>query len=133
MGMSDLYGPSDRQANLATIRAALEAGVTWLDTGGFYGVGAVQTIESCCGMSHTAPSIVQVLVATMALAAVACCSPIPSGAGTGVRRPSSADRRLPARDFRSGPTVPGPVIHAVHERAATHRRSANIENPAALQ
>ncbi|WHT15910.1 aldo/keto reductase [Crossiella sp. CA-258035] len=39
MGMSDLYGPADRTEGIATIRAALDAGVTVLDTGDFYGMG----------------------------------------------------------------------------------------------
>ncbi len=39
MGMSDLYGPADRDESLATLRAALDAGVTLLDTGDFYGMG----------------------------------------------------------------------------------------------
>src|SRR5450755_3713829 len=39
MGMSGMYGPSDRQESIATIRAALDAGVTLLDTGDFYGMG----------------------------------------------------------------------------------------------
>ena len=39
MGMSDLYGPSDRGESIATIHAALEAGITLLDTGDFYGMG----------------------------------------------------------------------------------------------
>jgi len=39
MGMSDFYGPADRDEALATIHAALEAGVTLLDTGDFYGMG----------------------------------------------------------------------------------------------
>jgi aryl-alcohol dehydrogenase-like predicted oxidoreductase len=39
MGMSDLYGPADRGESLATIHAALDAGVTLLDTGDFYGMG----------------------------------------------------------------------------------------------
>ncbi|MEJ0019440.1 MAG: aldo/keto reductase [Acetobacteraceae bacterium] len=39
MGMSGAYGPSDRQESIATIHAALEAGVTLLDTGDFYGMG----------------------------------------------------------------------------------------------
>lgn len=39
MGMSDLYGPADRAESLATIRAALDAGVALLDTGDFYGMG----------------------------------------------------------------------------------------------
>ncbi len=39
MGMSDLYGPADRDAAIATIHAALDAGITLLDTGDFYGMG----------------------------------------------------------------------------------------------
>jgi aryl-alcohol dehydrogenase-like predicted oxidoreductase len=39
MGMSDLYGPADRAESIATIHAALDAGVTLLDTGDFYGSG----------------------------------------------------------------------------------------------
>ncbi|MGW4891848.1 aldo/keto reductase [Kitasatospora sp. NPDC004240] len=39
MGMSDLYGPADETESTATIHAALDAGVTLLDTGDFYGMG----------------------------------------------------------------------------------------------
>src|ERR1700751_5024033 len=39
MGMSDFYGPTDRSESIATIHAALDAGVTLLDTGDFYGMG----------------------------------------------------------------------------------------------
>ncbi|MGZ6525534.1 MAG: aldo/keto reductase [Tumebacillaceae bacterium] len=39
MGMSDLYGAADRNESIATIHAALEAGITLFDTGDFYGVG----------------------------------------------------------------------------------------------
>ncbi|MCL4819832.1 MAG: aldo/keto reductase [Vicinamibacteria bacterium] len=39
MGMSDFYGPADRTESVATIHAALDAGVTLLDTGDFYGMG----------------------------------------------------------------------------------------------
>jgi aryl-alcohol dehydrogenase-like predicted oxidoreductase len=39
MGMSGMYGPSDRAESLATIDAALEAGITLIDTGDFYGMG----------------------------------------------------------------------------------------------
>ncbi|MEH2339888.1 aldo/keto reductase [Nostoc sp.] len=39
MGMSDAYGPADREESIATIHAALDAGVTLLDTGDFYGMG----------------------------------------------------------------------------------------------
>jgi pyridoxine 4-dehydrogenase len=37
MGMSDLYGPADRAESIAAIQAALDAGVTLIDTGDFYG------------------------------------------------------------------------------------------------
>ena len=39
MGMSGVYGPADRQESIATIHAALDAGITLLDTGDFYGMG----------------------------------------------------------------------------------------------
>lgn len=39
MGMSDMYGPADRAESLATIAAAVEAGITLIDTGDFYGMG----------------------------------------------------------------------------------------------
>jgi pyridoxine 4-dehydrogenase len=39
MGMSGVYGPSDRAESIATIHAALDAGVTMIDTGDFYGMG----------------------------------------------------------------------------------------------
>ncbi len=39
MGMSGVYGPSDRAESIATIHAALDAGVNLLDTGDFYGMG----------------------------------------------------------------------------------------------
>jgi aryl-alcohol dehydrogenase-like predicted oxidoreductase len=39
MGMSDLYGPTDETESVATIHAAIDAGVTLLDTGDFYGSG----------------------------------------------------------------------------------------------
>ena len=39
MGMSGMYGPSDRVESIATIHAAMDAGITLLDTGDFYGMG----------------------------------------------------------------------------------------------
>jgi aryl-alcohol dehydrogenase-like predicted oxidoreductase len=39
MGMSGMYGPADRSESIATIHAALDAGITLLDTGDFYGSG----------------------------------------------------------------------------------------------
>jgi aryl-alcohol dehydrogenase-like predicted oxidoreductase len=40
MGMSHgVYGPADRQESIATVHAALDAGITLIDTGDFYGMG----------------------------------------------------------------------------------------------
>jgi aryl-alcohol dehydrogenase-like predicted oxidoreductase len=39
MAMSGMYGPSERSESISTIHAALDAGVTLLDTGDFYGMG----------------------------------------------------------------------------------------------
>ena len=40
MGMSDFYGPADEAESIATIHAALDAGVNLLDTGDYYAMGA---------------------------------------------------------------------------------------------
>jgi aryl-alcohol dehydrogenase-like predicted oxidoreductase len=37
--MSDLYGPADEKESIATIHAALDAEITLLDTGDYYGMG----------------------------------------------------------------------------------------------
>ncbi len=39
MGMSGVYGDADERESVATIHAALDAGVNLLDTGDFYGMG----------------------------------------------------------------------------------------------
>ncbi|GAA4566443.1 aldo/keto reductase [Planotetraspora kaengkrachanensis] len=39
MGMSDLYGPADEAESIATIQAAVDAGITLIDTADFYGSG----------------------------------------------------------------------------------------------
>jgi aryl-alcohol dehydrogenase-like predicted oxidoreductase len=39
MGMSEFYGPSDEEESIATIRRALDVGVTFLDTSDMYGSG----------------------------------------------------------------------------------------------
>jgi aryl-alcohol dehydrogenase-like predicted oxidoreductase len=39
MGMSGIYGQADDHESIATIRAAVDAGITLLDTGDFYGMG----------------------------------------------------------------------------------------------
>ena len=39
MGMSDVYGPVDEAESIATVHAAIDRGITLLDTGDFYGMG----------------------------------------------------------------------------------------------
>jgi len=39
MGMSGMYGASDEAQSIATIHAALDAGINLIDTGDFYGMG----------------------------------------------------------------------------------------------
>jgi aryl-alcohol dehydrogenase-like predicted oxidoreductase len=39
MGMSGMYGESDRAESIATIHSALDAGINLIDTGDFYGMG----------------------------------------------------------------------------------------------
>src|SRR5258708_22681113 len=54
MGMSDFYGPADRGESIATIHAALDAGITLLDTGDFYGMGHNEMLirEALAGRSR---------------------------------------------------------------------------------
>ncbi len=54
MGMSDLYGPADRNESIATIHAALDAGITLLDTGDFYAMGHNELLirDALAGRQH---------------------------------------------------------------------------------
>ena len=44
MGMSAMYGASDDAQSMATIHAALDAGINLIDTGDFYGMGHNETL-----------------------------------------------------------------------------------------
>ena len=48
MGMSGVYGPADEQESIATIRAALDAGITLLDSGDYYGMGHNELLIRRC-------------------------------------------------------------------------------------
>ncbi len=54
MGMSDFYGPADRDESIATVRAALDAGINLLDTGDFYGSGHNELVlrDACRGCAR---------------------------------------------------------------------------------
>ena len=55
MGMSGMYGPADRGESIATLHAALDAGITLLDTGDFYGMGHNEALlaEALRGVPRT--------------------------------------------------------------------------------
>ncbi|HEY0062676.1 MAG TPA: aldo/keto reductase [Telluria sp.] len=59
MGMSDLYGPAERGESIATLHAALDAGITLLDTGDFYGMGHNELLigEALAGRAREAAII----------------------------------------------------------------------------
>lgn len=58
MGMSDMYGPSDRAESLATFDAAVEAGITLIDTGDFYGMGHNEMLIGEALKSHKRDKLV---------------------------------------------------------------------------
>ena len=58
MGMSGMYGPADRAESLATIHAAIEAGVTLIDTGDFYGMGHNELLIGEALKSHRRDEVV---------------------------------------------------------------------------
>ncbi|WP_454718305.1 aldo/keto reductase [Caulobacter segnis] len=58
MGMSDMYGSSDRAESLATFDAAVEAGMTLIDTGDFYGMGHNEMLIGEALKSHKRDKLV---------------------------------------------------------------------------
>jgi aryl-alcohol dehydrogenase-like predicted oxidoreductase len=62
MGMSDFYGPADRDESLKTIHAALKAGITLLDTGDFYGMGHNEMLIADVLRGHPRRDNVQISV-----------------------------------------------------------------------
>ncbi|GIF62442.1 aldo/keto reductase [Asanoa ishikariensis] len=46
MGMSDMYGPADEDESIATVHAALDAGMNLIDTADFYGSGHNELLVS---------------------------------------------------------------------------------------
>jgi aryl-alcohol dehydrogenase-like predicted oxidoreductase len=62
MGMSDFYGPADRAESIATIHAALDAGITLIDTGDFYGMGHNEMLisEALSKTSHRDKALISV-------------------------------------------------------------------------
>ena len=52
MGMSQFYGPADPQASVATIRAAIDHGVDFLDTSDYYGASSATPGRPVAGFGH---------------------------------------------------------------------------------
>ena len=82
MGMSDFYGPADRSESIATIHAALDAGITLLDTGDFYGMGHNEMLirEALTGATAT--------ICRSASSSARCAIPTKASAMTAARRRS---------------------------------------------
>src|SRR3712207_8482311 len=53
MGMSQMYGAADRQESIATVRRALDLGVTFLDTSDVYGEGHNEELVGERSEEHT--------------------------------------------------------------------------------
>ncbi|MBX3082817.1 MAG: aldo/keto reductase [Anaerolineae bacterium] len=58
MAMSGAYGPADEAESIATVHAALEAGITLLDTGDFYGMGHNELLLREALRSHKRENVV---------------------------------------------------------------------------
>ena len=58
LGMSELYGDADEAEGIATIRAALDAGITLLDTGDFYGNGHNEMLIAAAIAAHPRDEVV---------------------------------------------------------------------------
>ena len=60
MGMSGMYGPADEAESIATIHAALDAGITLLDTGDYYGAGHNESLIGRALRDHRGKALLSV-------------------------------------------------------------------------
>src|SRR5450759_1722905 len=60
MGMSGMYGPAYEKESIATIHAALDAGVMLLDTGDFYGMGHNEMLLGRALRGHRGRALISV-------------------------------------------------------------------------
>ena len=81
MGMSGIYGAADDDESVATIRAALDAGITLLDTGDFYGMGHNELLLR--GRSPRCPGT----ACSSRSSSAACATPAARSSGTTPARP----------------------------------------------
>lgn len=58
MGMSDMYGPADEAESIATIHAALDAGISLFDTGDFYAGGDNELLLAKALAGHSRDDVV---------------------------------------------------------------------------
>ena len=100
MGMSGIYGPADRAESIATIHAALDAGVNLLDTGDFYGMGHNELLIARGAHGRRRAT---------------------SSAQREVRRPARPGRRLARLRRAAGGGEELPRLHAAAARRRPHR------------
>ena len=116
MGMSDFYGPADRAESIATIHAALDAGISLLDTGDYYAMGHNEMLiaEALKGRDRSKRSNQRQIRR-------ACAAP------TGLDRLRCAARRRPGilsptRSGASAPTTSTSTVPAGSIRRCRSRR-----------
>jgi aryl-alcohol dehydrogenase-like predicted oxidoreductase len=87
MGMSDFYGPADEAESIATIHAALDAGITLLDTGDYYGMGHNELLlrEALRGRDRLAEALGALPLELTADDLAAIERAVPAGAAAGDR------------------------------------------------
>ncbi|GAU04022.1 aldo/keto reductase [Burkholderia stabilis] len=89
MGMSDFYGPADRDESIATLHAALDNGITMLDTGDFSGMGDIVPLIGARKRTQPQDALrapeLQLTVNDLARIEAA----VPAGAAAGDRYPAS--------------------------------------------
>jgi aryl-alcohol dehydrogenase-like predicted oxidoreductase len=90
MGMSGMYGPSDRQESLATLHAAVGAGITLLDTGEFYGMGHNEMLIGARRRDRLAEALGSLDAALTAQDLAAIELAVPRNAAAGSRYPDAA-------------------------------------------
>ncbi|MGH1559867.1 aldo/keto reductase [Caulobacter segnis] len=147
--MSDMYGPSDRAESLATFDAAVEAGITLIDTGDFYGMGHNEMLigealrrpasaTSWCSASRPAPCAIRTAsswVSTVARPRSRTSWPIAEAPGRRSHRHLSPLAPRSRRADRGAPSAPSPrLVQAGYVRhiglsemgSETIRRAAKV-------
>jgi aryl-alcohol dehydrogenase-like predicted oxidoreductase len=94
MGMSGMYGPADRAESLATLQAAVDAGINLLDTGDFYGMGHNELLIGARRRDRLAEALGALDITLSAADMAAIELAVPKDAARGTRYPGAAMAHL---------------------------------------